>query len=478
MKPTLALCLLAGCGLPSAGVGPSASGPAPAESLWHYDVTLSEDHARLDVQLALTGVRPQRVMLGMAEGLPYLDAPVASWGDHTRTLARDGESFPLDGVGGDATIRYRVDLARLVDDRHGNRVGNDVCASPGLFLLRPNFLPDATAASLALHVPPGETASVPWPQDAAGTYLLDETAFRWRGFAAFGRMERHEVRAAGATLDVVLLDRPHAATWPGIERWIARAADAVASLYGSFPVPRAQIVLRPVASNDAVPFGETQRGGGPAVLLLMGDEARDADFADDWVAVHEFAHLGMPAIPEQDAWLSEGFITYYQVVLMGRAGYFDERGAWDDMAAGFERGAGQRGGGRTLAETSAAMGRTHAYFRVYWGGAAIALLFDAELRRSTAGARSLDDAIREVHRAFAGHGAEASAADIVRHLDAWLGRPLFSELSAGPLASKEFPDTAALLARLGVVRRDGRTSLDDDAPDAASRRAIMAGATR
>lgn len=478
MKPTLALCLLAGCGLTSTSVGPSASGPPPAEALWHYDVTLSQDHARLDVRLALTGVRPPRVILGMAEGLPYLEAPVASWDGGERPLVRTGDAFSLDGVGRGATIRYRVDFGRLVDDRLGSRVGNDVCASPGLFLLRPNPLPDAPAASLALHLPPGETASVPWTQDASGAYLLDETAFRWRGFAAFGRMERHEVRAAGATLDVVLLDRPRAATWPGIERWITRAADTVASLYGGFPVPRAQIVVRPVASNEAVPFGETQRGGGPAVLLLLGDEAKDADFARDWVAVHEFAHLGMPAIPEPDAWLSEGFITYYQVVLMGRAGYFDERGAWDDMAAGFERGRGQRSGGRTLADTSAAMGRTHSYFRVYWGGAAIALHLDAELRRSTSGARSLDDAIREVHRAFAGHGTEASAAEVVKHLDAWLGRPLFSEITAAALASTEFPDTAALLAPLGVSRRAGRTSLDDDAPDAAIRRAIMAGAPR
>ena len=38
------------------------------------------------------------------------------------------------------------------------------------------------------------------------------------------RFEAHDVEVAGATLHVAVLDRPHAATWAGIERWIKEVA--------------------------------------------------------------------------------------------------------------------------------------------------------------------------------------------------------------------------------------------------------------
>ena len=38
--------------------------------------------------------------------------------------------------------------------------------------------------------------------------------------------------------DVAVLDRPHAATWAGIERWLTTAARAETSLYAGFPVSR------------------------------------------------------------------------------------------------------------------------------------------------------------------------------------------------------------------------------------------------
>src|SRR5207244_449476 len=94
-----------------------------------------------------------------------------------------------------------------------------------------------------------------------------------------------------------------------------------------------------------------------------------------------------------DAWLSEGFATYYQAVLRARAGFFSARYAWQKMHEGFERGRRQTSS-RSLAETSARMGREYQYMRVYWSGAAIALLADVALRKSSGGKKALDDALR------------------------------------------------------------------------------------
>lgn len=468
------LLALAGCGLAASGRDDAASTASPADSAWHYDVSLADDLATMDVTLTLAGPAPKRLILGDARGLPSLTAVTVGSG----AAMRDGDGFAADGAGEGATVRYRVDVAKLVESRAATRVGRTLCASPGLWLLRPQYLPRDPGATLVLRLPEGVTASVPWKQRTDGAYDLDETTFRWRGFAAFGGLATHAIDVDGARLDVALLDRPVAATWPGLERWITTAARAQSSLWGGFPVPRAQIVLRPAKSNEPVPFGETQRGGGSAVVLLVGDEAKDADFADDWVAVHEFAHLGMPAIAEGDAWLAEGFVQYYTEVLMGRAGILDERGAWQEIVDGFARGA-RSGGKRSLADESKGMELAHTYHRVYWGGAAIALFLDVELRRSSGGARSLDDAMREVHRAFAGgpaarRGEAVPAADVVAHLDAWLGRPLFSEISSRHLAASEFPATAETLSRLGVVVEKGRvTGFDDAALDAGVRRGIV-----
>lgn len=473
MKSTLLFAIVASAGCAVAAPRAERSVAPQRDGDWHYDVAVSEDLARMDVRLTFAGDVPQRLDLGIDEGTPYLSHVVLENGSASRALAREGNAFVTGNAQDGATITYRVDFARLVEEQRGQRAGRDRSASPGLWLLRPYRLPETPRATLTLHVPEGNAASVPWRRIGPGeTFALDASAFRWRGFAAFGPMERREMAVAGATFDVAILDFPHAVTWPGVERWLARGASATADLYREFPVPRVQIVLRPTASNEAVSFGETQRGGGPAVLFRIGSEARDADFDDDWVATHEFAHLGMPAIADADAWLSEGFIQYYTEVLRGRAGILDERGAWQQIVAGFSRGRAQGVNG-SLAETSASMQRAHAYMCVYWGGAAIALLLDVELRRSSGGQLSLDDAMREVRRVFNVPARHATAAEILRHLDAWLGRPLFSETAARHLAASEFPDVAPVLAELGVVVRGDRVSFDDAAPLAAMRRAIM-----
>jgi hypothetical protein len=448
--------------------------PAEGGTAWTYDVRVSDDLLRIDVAMALHGAAPKSLVLGDARGAKYLRSPVAAWAGGSKALASDKGEFALDGVGDDARVTWRMDMeAMTTDGGPATRIGRSVFASPGLYLLRPRRVRDGTEASLTLHVADGDAASVPWVRREDGTYRLPDTAFFWRGFTAFGSLGTHAIGVPGGRLDVAVLDRRMGAPWPALERWLATAARAQTPLWRGFPVPRAQIVVRPVSSRSAVPFGETLRGGGPAVILLVGDEAPDGAYADDWVAVHEFAHLGMPAIAPEDAWLSEGFIQYYTEVLMGRAGLYDERRAWQEIVSGFARGR-RDGSGAPLKDESAGMAMSHSYLRVYWAGAAIALLADVELRRESAGERSLDDAMREVGRAFAGRNDGVPASEIVAHLDAWLGRPLFSRIAAPHLASSEFPDVTATLARLGVVVENGRvTGFDEAAPDAGVRRGIV-----
>ena len=73
--------------------------------------------------------------------------------------------------------------------------------------------------------------------------------------------------------------------------------------------------------------------------------------------------------------MSEGLASYYQSISRARVGMISTRETWEDLRAGFERGARQ---GRTLGDATENMRAELAYMQVYWSGAAIFLLADLD----------------------------------------------------------------------------------------------------
>ena len=284
-------------------------------------------------------------------------------------------------------------------------------------------------------------------------------------------------RPRGDRVSISFAPGRRAATDEGVRRWVLASAAQVASIYGDFPFVPIEVRVEPVpgGGGDPVVFGQAKGiGGNPVVRLLLREDADDASLRRDWVAVHELLHLAMPSIRQEDAWLSEGWATWATEFLRARDGMQTEEEAWREVLRGFERG--RRPTGRTLAEDSRLLHRTHAYMRVYWGGAAIALLLDVDLRRGPEG-KSLDDALRAMREMELEDADEVSAEEWMERLDGWLGRPLFSRTAGACLASREFPPVEAMLADLGVSLRGGRAAFDDAAPGAAARRAMTAATT-
>jgi predicted metalloprotease with PDZ domain len=148
------------------------------------------------------------------------------------------------------------------------------------------------------------------------------------------------------------------------------------------------------------------------------------------------------------------------------------RAGWQEIEDGFGRGR-VSGGRQPLAEESRRMHETHAYHRVYWAGAAVALMADVELRRRSGGARSLDDAMRRVAALRVDPGRWWTAADLVAEVDRHLGGPTVAPIAARALASSAFPDLSATYAWLGLFVRDDDVEFVS-APGAAMRDAIMA----
>jgi len=308
--------------------------------------------------------------------------------------------------------------------------------------------------------------------------VLEPKPGGWNAVIAIGRFEQHVVVMPGGRLDIAVLDGDPAPDVASLTAWVSEAARHVLGVYGRFPVPRAQVVVTPVAGiagrfgadgRDAVPFGRVLRDGGIGVQFFVRQTAGLNDLLADWTATHEFSHLLLPYVRRDDAWLSEGLASYYQNVLRARAGVLDERLAWQKLIEGFARG--RRDDYReTLAESIRGRGENR-LMRMYWSGAAIALLADVTLRRDHQ--TSLDAALDALQRCCLPSDRAWSAQEVMSQLDRGLGVSPFETLRRRWVDAMEFPDVDGALAALGVTRAEGRVVLDDAAPLAAIRRRIM-----
>jgi len=211
----------------------------------------------------------------------------------------------------------------------------------------------------------------------------------------------------------------------------------------------------------------------PTVAILVGDLATEERLASAWVPVHEFSHLATPFIDRDDAWLSEGIATYYQEVLRARAGLQTAEQAWSNLDDGFSRG-DRDGSGRSIAEESRAMSETAAFRRVYWAGAAIALMADLEIRDRSDGERSLDDALEHLNACCATRDRPMTGQEAIERLDE-VEAGAFGTIARRHLGSSEFPRLEVAYRRLGLARSaSGEMRLLADPEPRALRDAVMA----
>ena len=424
--------------------------------------------------MCFAGRPPEAIVAGSPDAAAFVEHVRRADGGKLREI--DG-AWWIDTDTDGLCIDYGLDVAALVDDSSGRtarRLGDSVLVRTSHWLLRPSRLPAGADVAARFVLPPGAKVSVPWPtvDGDPQRHALDTTAFRWLGYTLFGRLQLDGFTHAGTDFTIARLDAPMHIGADDLRRWITDATDAVAMLYGDrFPRPRMQVVVVPVdGSGGNVYFGMAARGGGPSIYVLM-DQHADGDITGGWTTVHEMLHHGMPFVNE--AWMAEGWVSYYTELTRTWMGHRDEAAGWLALRDAFARG---RRGTRLmpLGETSARMHETFAYQRVYWGGAAIAFLLDIAMRQETSGEKTLEDAMRHLRTCCGDATHKWSAETLLERLDAWYGRPLFSETAERHLRRSEFPPVDEGFAALGVRFEGDRVLLDDDHPSAVHRRAIMA----
>ncbi|WP_434421818.1 hypothetical protein [Nannocystis pusilla] len=443
---------------------------------WRYRVEVPAALDRLRVEVCFPDKAPRRLKIDEDDAAAVAAVTEVSADKGSARLDREAATIVLGPLPAGACVRYSVATEALLEgsgSRLSARAGEVVSVDPRLVLWRPATLYFEADVALELALADGVTASVPWPATGENKFHLPVTALMWASQAVFGGLTTQTVEAAGATFSVAIVDQPRKLSAAGVEKWIATAAETVATLYGKFPVERMQVVVLPFPGGGGpVYFGMALRGGGPSVQLLVSSEAADHAFPGEWVAIHEFLHHGMPFVQQADAWLSEGFVTYYTEILPTRRGFRSESAGWQALLDGFGRG--RKGGtGQPLAQESREMHETHSYQRVYWSGAALALLANVGLRGGD-GERSLDAAMRHLLRCCAHTPRVWTAEAALRELDAWAGSPVFTELATSWLPRAEFPELDAVYRRLGLDVINGEVKIRQSAPAAAVRRAIFA----
>jgi hypothetical protein len=238
-----------------------------------------------------------------------------------------------------------------------------------------------------------------------------------------------------------------------IVEWLRSASSNVSLAYGRFPNPSPRVVVIPAGhgswvGSSPVPFGRVTRDREEKVEFFVNPDRPIHEFYADWTATHEFSHLLLPYVRSRHKWISEGFASYYQNVLMARAGHYTESEAWQKLYAGFERGRLSR---PELSPNEAAVaGVRKARMKIYWSGAAIALLADIELRERSGGQESLDVALDRFQRCCLPSRSSWSGPRLFAKLDSLLDEPVFMPLYRKYADAAGFPDIGPALQRLGV----------------------------
>jgi hypothetical protein len=246
--------------------------------------------------------------------------------------------------------------------------------------------------------------------------------------------------------------------------WIRRSLGIVAAYYGEFPVRELRMRVSSSAGGGVGP-GTTFGTHGAFIRMTVGREVTPSELMNDWVLVHEMTHLALPDVGPEHVWLSEGLATYVEGIERAQAGNRAPEDVWAEQVRSMPRGLPQPG--------DEGLDHTHTWGRTYWGGALFCLLADVEIRRRTDNRVGLQTALRAITHESGGLVSDWPIERVFAVGDAAVGTKVLEELYK---SSKDAPlatDLPALWQSLGVELQDGTVKLNNDAPLAKIRDAIM-----
>lgn len=273
------------------------------------------------------------------------------------------------------------------------------------------------------------------------------------------------IEAEGASVQVDFQSTDFKNGTAPIVTWIERSMAIVAHYYGQFPAKQLRIRVT-LADGSRVRHGTTYGMPVPFIRLQLGRDVTADVLREDWVLVHEMVHLALPEVGDDHLWLTEGLSTYVEGIARVHAGELRPERVWGELVRSMPNGlpaAGDEG-----------LDNTHTWGRTYWGGALFCMLADVEIRKKTANRFGLRDALRAVLRSSGGVSYDVPIDRVLKVGDEATGTTVLRDLYAQMKDKPMSPDLDELWQQLGIRQRGDAVELDDNAPLAATRKAIMA----
>jgi hypothetical protein len=246
--------------------------------------------------------------------------------------------------------------------------------------------------------------------------------------------------------------------------WVRQAARAVSAYYGRFPVPRARVRIF-AEGGQGISHGTSYGDDGVWCRISVGHRTTAADLDEDWMLTHEMVHWAFPSVPRRHHWIEEGTATYVEPIARVQIGNLTAAQVWSDLLRDMHQGLPEDG--------DRGLDNTHTWGRTYWGGALFCLLADIGIRKNTANAKGLEDALRAINRAGGNITADWPLERALEIGDKAADGKTLMELYGKMRAQPAMVDLPDLWKQLGVARAGGQIVFDDRAPLAGVRKAIL-----
>lgn len=267
----------------------------------------------------------------------------------------------------------------------------------------------------------------------------------------------------GAVIEVFFSPQQFDLPEEALLNWVSASAQAVASYYGKFPVPRLSVYIRD-HEGSRVGYGSTHGTEIPYIQVNVGRKVTKADFDDDWVMTHEMTHLGFPSINGSYSWLEEGMATYIEPIARARIGTNSSVDVWHDLMRHLPRDLPQYGHN--------GMEEAGNFDEIYWGGALFWLLADVEIRKQTANHHGLAEVFQHLVAKGGIISQDWDLRDVLIECDRAVGKKIFSDIYNQMTVTPIKVNVNTLWQQLGVELRGSSVIFNDNAPLAQIRRSI------
>jgi hypothetical protein len=284
-------------------------------------------------------------------------------------------------------------------------------------------------------------------------------------FAAFGPLHEHSFTTAGARTDVAIAPQDLGISDQQVLAWIQGSVRAVASVFGE-PLPAHRTLVIVMRGGPGPTRGKTLGGGGPAVLIRVGEGLSARDLGNDWVATHELMHVHFPTLGREHAWMTEGLATYLEPIGRARIGLLDPAAMWHDLVEGLPQGLPEPG--------DEGLEKTHTWGRTYWGGALFWFLADLKIREQSSNRKSVDDVVQAITGTGATVESHWEVSEVLDAGDHATGTHVLHELYGRLALAPGSVDLPGLFGELGVRAKGAGVEWNDAAPWSAVRKAITA----